>query len=335
MFNNYINKYDFIAFLNGGLKSFEKVAMKMVKRHQEKVEYAWKHTEYLEKNWWDIPEVQHRWNSLITGDRNINHYEYISEKFLKDQKNLLGLSLSCGTGQRELKWAELGKFKTIDAIDLSKPRIEKAIEEAQKKGYNSILNYQIGDVYKIELQKSFYDLIIVEGSLHHFSPLKNILQKINYSLKPDGYFIVNEFVGPTRFQWTEKQIAVINALLTIFPNKYRKLIGNSNKEKLNIFRPSKLRMILGDPSEAVESSNILPYLRDIFEVVELKEYGGTILHLLFSEIAHNFISSKPEIKRWLHICFEIEDLLLSEKEISSDFIIAVCKKAPQNQTVLT
>ena len=85
-------------------------------------------------------------------------------------------------------------------------------------------------------------------------------------------------------------------------------------------------MILDDPSEAVESSNILPYLHEIFEIVEIREYGGTLLQLLFSEIAHNFISSEPEIKRWLKICFEIEDLLLAEKELNSDFIVAVCKK---------
>jgi hypothetical protein len=103
-------------------------------------------------------------------------------------------------------------------------------------------------------------------------------------------------------------------------------LGNKNKLKVNIYRPSKLKMILRDPSEAVESSNILPYLNEIFEIVEIREYGGTILHLLFSEIAHNFISDEPEVKRWLKICFEIEDLLLAEEELNSDFIVAVCKK---------
>jgi hypothetical protein len=85
-------------------------------------------------------------------------------------------------------------------------------------------------------------------------------------------------------------------------------------------------MILGDPSESVESSNIVPFLHNVFNIVEFKEYGGTILQMLFSEIALNFISDDPIIKRWVKLFFEVEDLLLKEKEIESDFVIAVCKK---------
>ncbi len=326
MFNNYINKYDFLTILKGGPKMFLKIAKQITKKHQNKVKDAWVHTEYPENNWWDVPEIRYRWNRLITGDRDIEYYEYISEKYFANRENLSGLSLGCGTGHRELKWIDQGKFNSIEAIDLSKPRIEKARKEAQAKGYDNLIDYRVGDIYKIELAESFYDAVFVEGSLHHFSPLKKILQRINFSLKPEGYLIVNEFVGPTRFQWTEKQIEVINGLLSIFPCKYKELLGNTNKQKSNIFRPSKLRMIVDDPSEVVESSNILPYLHEIFEIVEIREYGGTLLMELFSEIAHNFVSSEPEIKRWLKICFEIEDLLLAEKEISSDFVFAVCKK---------
>jgi len=134
LFNNIINKYDLLAFQKGGLKSFSKVVNKIKKGHLKKVEDAWKHTDYPANNWWDIPEVQYRWNSLITGDKSIEYYDYISEKYLVDRKNLLGLSLGCGTGHRVLKWANQGKFKTIEAIDLSKHRIEKAKKEAQTKG---------------------------------------------------------------------------------------------------------------------------------------------------------------------------------------------------------
>lgn len=326
MFNNFINKYDFVSLFKGGPKTISNVLKKITKTHQKKVEAAWSNTEYPPINWWDIPDVRYRWNNLITGDRDVEYYKYISEKYFADRTKLLGLSLACGTGHRELKWIDQGKFKYIDAIDLSKPRIDAAKKEAHKKGYGNLINYQVGNIYKVNLSKSFYDAIFVENSLHHFSPLKKILQRINLSMKPDGYLIVNEFVGPTRFQWTEKQIEVINALLSIFPDKYKSLLGKNNGQKLNIFKPSKLRMILHDPSEAVESSNILTYLEEIFEIVETKEYGGTLLMLLFYEIAHNFISNEPEVKHWLKICFEIEDLLLSEKELDSDFAIVVCRK---------
>jgi hypothetical protein len=85
-------------------------------------------------------------------------------------------------------------------------------------------------------------------------------------------------------------------------------------------------MVVRDPSEAIESSKILPLLKTNFTVVEQKGYGGTILHLLFNEIAHHFVSPDAEGERLLKMCFSIEDLMLESGEIQPDFIFAVCKK---------
>lgn len=85
-------------------------------------------------------------------------------------------------------------------------------------------------------------------------------------------------------------------------------------------------MLLMDPSEAVESSKIMPLLRKVFDIVEVKEYGGTILNLLFSDIAHHFISNDEDAKRILRLCLDIEDLLLELKEVPSDFAFVACKK---------
>lgn len=85
-------------------------------------------------------------------------------------------------------------------------------------------------------------------------------------------------------------------------------------------------MILRDPSEAVESSRILPLLTQIFDVVEIKECGGTILHLLLADIAHNFLSEEEETNRFLNLFLEVEDLILEAGDLPSDFVVAVCKK---------
>lgn len=269
--------------------------------------------------------MRERWNYLVSGDANVDYYEYISRKYLSDRECLHALSLACGTGHRELKWAEVGKFKNIDAYDLSEARIEYARNKANEKGYSEIINYHVGDVYNIEMCEGYYDIVLGEQSLHHFSPLDGILLRINSSLKPNGYFIVNEFVGPTRFQWTDRQLEVVNGLLSILPVKYRiKWNGSSIKSK--VFRPSRLSMILSDPSEAIESSRILQLLGQVFDVIEVREYGGTILQLLFNEIAHNFLSEDYEIQHFMRLCFEIEDLLIENRDIQSDFVIAVCKK---------
>lgn len=325
MFNNFINRYDFYTVIKKGSKSLPILLNKILSSNKKKVETTWKKVSYQKDNWWDIPEVLERWNQLITGNKKLDYYTYTSENYLKASNELRGFSIGCGTGHRELKWASTGLFTQIDAIDISQERINYSIEEAKKNGFTKIINYWVADIYELELTHNQYDVVFVEQTLHHFSPLKKVLTKLKYCLKPNGYLIINEFVGPTRFQWTERQLEIINSTLALLPSKYRKKIDGIDF-KTKVIRPSKLSMILGDPSEAIESSNILKSLAEEFDLVEKKEYGGTIILLLFYQIAHNFVSDNELIKRWIKLCFEIEDLLLAENEISSDYIFAVYKK---------
>jgi len=327
MLNNLVNYHDVITFLNliryGNLNKISRV---LFQNSKMKVKESWKHVQNPPRNWWDLPAVQTRWNYLISGDPKVDYKEYISRTYLADRKSLQALSLACGTGQRELKWAALKKFDHIDAYDLSEERILFARKRADEAGYGDIVHFHVNDVYKLPVKKEYYDIVLAEQALHHFTPLRTIMEQINSFLKPDGLFIINEFIGPTRFQWTDKQLEVTNAILSILPSRY-KTRWNSQKVKVKIHRPSRLHMILSDPSEAVESSKILPILYDIFDIVEIKGYGGAILALLLDDISQNFLTVDLETEQLLSLCFEIEDLLMRNGEIKNDYIVAVCKKS--------
>lgn len=330
MFNNLINIHDFQALLrNGPRTSLKKLKSVVSRGEKERTEQAWAHIETPVEHWWEIPAVVAEWNSSISDDPNVDYYEYVSQKHLVTKDSLKALSLGCGTGHRELRWAKSGRFKRIDAYDLSETRIEHATDVANQSRYNEIINYRVGDIYNIDARENYYDVVLGEHSLHHFSPLEELFTRINRFLAPNGHFIINDFVGPTRFQWTKKQIEISNALLAIFPDKYKRLRNNA-KLKSKVRKPSKLRMLMDDPSEAVESSNILPLLKKTFDVVEIKEYGGTILQILLNGIAQNFCPPDEISKRLLRSCIEVEAALLASGDISSDFVVAICKKRTSN-----
>jgi ubiquinone/menaquinone biosynthesis C-methylase UbiE len=332
MFNNWINFHEIFYLIQKYQRdpaTISKLISWLSLSQSNKIKAAWEHTQNPPKNWWDVPAIRERWNYLISGDSQVDYCDYISQKYWAGRESMHALSLACGSGTRELRWAKTNKFNRIDAYDLSENRIRYTADVAIEKGLNNIINYQVSDVFKLDVQENFYDVIFGEGSLHHFSPLETILQRVHQSLKPDGYFIVNDFVGPTRFQWTSRQLEITNSLLAILPSRY-KTLWNSNFIKQDILRPGKLAMVLKDPSEAVESSMIRPLLNDIFDVVEIKGYGGAILHPLLSGIAHHFLSSDDEGQRFLDVLFEMEDLLLASGDIQDDYIVAVCKKRSTN-----
>jgi ubiquinone/menaquinone biosynthesis C-methylase UbiE len=325
MLKNAINSRDFYDLFHAAPTMLSRLGLRIRYGEQQLIKSAWQHVEAPPTNWWDIPAVKMRWNTLISGSSLVDYHQYISEKWLKNRSDLLALSLGCGTGHNELIWAKLNRFERIDAYDLSAQRIQTATEAAAGFGYERLIRYAVGDVFGIEVKDSLYDVIVVEQSLHHFSPLDKILQRISTFLKKNGYFFLNEFVGPARFQWTDRQIEAVNGLLAVLPIKYKTLWKTSDIKK-KMVKPSHLRMYLGDPSEAVESDRIVPLLHTLFEVVEFKGYGGSILHLLFNGIAHNFLNDDSETSHYLKMIFDVEDLLLQSQDIQHDFVVAVCRK---------
>ncbi len=324
MFINLINVNDFIelyVFYKRRNFTLLQILSRIFSLSKSKVESAWSHLDSPPTHWWDIPQIRERWNLLISGNPKTDYYEYFIQKYLFNKEKLTALSLGCGTGHRELRWAASGKFKQIDAIDLSPRRIDFARKKSMEAGYSNIINYQLANFNEMNIG-SKYDLIFCEQSLHHFSPMNKVIDKINDFMKPDGLLLINEYVGPTRFQWNKDQIFFSNKLLGEIPAKYR-YYYNSRLIKKRIAKPGLLRMFLSDPSEAIESEKILPELNKKFRIVELREYGGTILHPLFDGIAHNFINEEKEALTVIEKCFSFEDELLHLQKIKSDFIFAV------------
>jgi SAM-dependent methyltransferase len=331
MFKNLINRQDFY-FLMRALRrgSVGRTLKRLFGGRERAVTSTWERVERPPSYFWNIPAVVRRANRLMTGDPDLDYITYVSRTHLAPLQPLSGLSLGCGTGQKELAWTRHCRYERLDAYDISAARIDHARAQAQAAGRSEI-NYQKADIYQITWPENHYDVIFVDQSLHHFTPLEPLLLNIRRALKAGGYFVASEFIGPTRFQWTERQLEVINGLLAILPHRYRRR-WSDGKLKKRVYRPSRLTL-RGDPSEAIESARIAPLLERHFEIVERKDYGGTILHMLFDDIAANFLGEDGQEKdeqarRLIDLCFRVEDTLLELGDIESDFALLICKPPP-------
>ena len=329
MLKNLVNRHDLYHLVNGlRTGSIWRTLKRLIWGSESAVKATWEHVERPPTYFWSIPSVHRRVNHLITGDPNTDYPTYVSRTYLAPLQPLYGLSLGCGTGRKELVWASHCRYARLDAYDLSEPRIVYACSQAQAAGRQEV-HYHAADVYQIDWPVAHYDVVFGDQSLHHFTPLEPLLLKIRRALKPTGYLVASEFVGPTRFQWTDRQLEVINGVLAILPRRYRQRWTNG-RVKTRVYRPSRLSMMLGDPSEAVESARIVPLLEHHFEIVERRDYGGTILQMLFDDIAANFLGDDgqekdDEARRLIELCFQIEDTLLALGDIQSDFALLICQ----------
>ncbi len=289
-----------------------------------RTEDQWSQISSKRSNWWDLDAVTKRWNWLITGSPDLDYQDYVTKKYFHRRKGLKAISIGCGTGRKEIRWAETGKFKSIHGYDISESRIDHARELARKSKWHARLDFNVGNVYALDLARQSFDLVIFDNSLHHCSPLTQAVERAKQWLTNDGILVLNEYVGPNRFQWSDGQVAMTNALLQLLPARLRK--KNDGKVKDRMLRPGALAIRMNDPSEAAESNSILDVVERHFEVLELKPYGGTILANLLKDIAHNFLNGDRESREWLAFLFNAEDRLIASKEISSDYVFGVYRK---------
>ncbi|MCU0235866.1 MAG: class I SAM-dependent methyltransferase [Acidobacteria bacterium] len=328
MFNNWIGFHDLLRLWDKLMHGEWRRALRQVGRNaRERTRCAWQHTQGPPLNAWNIPQLRRRWNQRISGDGGIDHVEYIRRRFLQEKAGLTAFSPGCGCGGNEMRWARTGLFRRIDACDLSAPRIDVARQAAGKEGLEGILNFQVGNMGSMAVAGA-YDLVITEGALHHFYPMRRALAGIRDMLKPGGLLVINEFVGPSRFQWTRQQLRAANELLGAIPEAYRRR-WEDGRVKKRIDAPGRLRMLLADPSEAAESSLILPLLKEMFLPLEIREKGGTLSCLVFHGIAHHYLQEDETASGILSACFAREDQLMASGEISSDYVLAVFQKPQQ------
>jgi ubiquinone/menaquinone biosynthesis C-methylase UbiE len=275
-------------------------------------------------DFWIIPEVLNRWNEKCTGNPNLEYEDYIVSKYFSHSKGLRMLSVGCGTGTRERKFAKYSCFDLIEGIDAAENRVIEAGENAQVQNFKNI-KYHVGDFLSYDFENEIYDIILFNSSLHHFNDMDNFfITKVLPLLKKDGFLIIFEYVGPKRLQWTKSQLQFSNKLLKELPEKY-KLRVNSNSKKNKIYRPGLLRMKLVDDSEAIDSESIIPSIHNHFNIIEEKKVGWDILHLLLKAIAHNFLRNDDETKMLLTYLFEQEDKYLSMTG-RSDAIFGIYQK---------
>lgn len=283
---------------------------------------TWELTQSPRKHWGSLDVIQRRWNLLTGGDASVSLYDYVTDKYLRDRDDCVALSLACGTGAHEVRFARTQRFGRIDGYDLSANRIAKAHERAAGAGVSEVARFHVGDVRALDFDGRPYDVLITINALHHVSPLAPMIGRMKDLLKPGGLVILRDYVGPDRFQWTPAQLAAADAALSTLPQRYRIRWGSGTVKKRN-YRPGRLAMMLSDPSEAAESSRILPLLDEMFEPLERKNLGGAMLHLVLKDIAHHFAADDQEAAACLDHLIETEDKLMAAGEVESDFVFGI------------
>ena len=275
------------------------------------------------RGWLDSPIVQRIVQERITGSPDTDWLDWIVAT-LPVPPGGRWLSLGCGGAETEVRAASLGRFASMLALDLSEASLEAARERARKAGVGTI-DFRAADLNDLHLPEEEFDVVLMCMSLHHVKALEETLARVSRALRPTGVFLVNEYVGPSQFQFGDLQLEVTRELLAALPPSLATDL-NTGAPKREYVRQSVEHWYVADPSEAIRSDEIVPELTRRFDVALRRDYGGALLHLALEFVAHNFREGDEKDVALLRLAGLLEERLTRHEVLSNDFTVMALRR---------
>jgi len=306
--------------------SFSEVNSSEVQARSSHVSQYW--DQQFEKNrtdaslWTNNEIVKRHIYRLISGGSEEHWLAWLLHHYFEHRALFeRSLSVCCGDGFHELALAHSGKVRFIQGFDISEGAIAQAkaaFEEAAIPRDTYAL--EVLDADNLELGNVF-DLILSTGALHHVTNLEGLLSTLSSALDVNGYFVLLEYVGPNRFQWTRGQLSVINGILRRLDPHYLR-----DNTRIDLSPPKIWEFMAIDPSEAVRSEDILRLLPAYFTIEYLRNFNGTVIHPLYPLLNGRLTNTNsPDFDDIVRKILLMEDLLIRLNVLSSDFVFAVCR----------
>lgn len=259
----------------------------------------------------------------ITGSSHLNWLVGLMKR-ARVPKGGRWLSLGCGAADQEVLAAKEGLFSCLLALDASPLSIQRARETAAREGVTSI-EFGGVDFNSLSLPSATYDVVLMGMSLHHVLELGYVLSQVRTSLKRDGFLLINEFIGPRQFQFSDLQLSIVRELLDALPPNLRRDLATGGIKTEYVRMPVEY-WNFADPSEAIRSDVIVREVQKQFRIVARVDYGGTILNLLLEHIAHNFDQQNEKDVAIIRLLATTEDLLIQLGVLPSDFAVMAMQK---------
>jgi SAM-dependent methyltransferase len=274
-------------------------------------------------DWGDHPVVLQEVFQRAFGRPDTGFFEFLASHY-KQLSGAHALSLCCGDGGFECALLDRGVFGRVTGVDLSPQRIEAG----RRKANGHAIDFLEADVNHAIFGDARFDVVFAKASLHHIENLEHAFDQIARCLRPGGVLIAIDFFGPSRFQWTDEQLAACNAFWqTRVPESLRHELDG--RQTPPVERPRVEDLVAMDPSEAVRSSELHGLLRQRFDLEHDIPLGGALLNLLLSGDRVNRFDPDDELhNQVIREAAAHERALMEAGTLGSDFRFIVARPRP-------
>lgn len=230
-----------------------------------------------------------------------------------------GVSWGCGTGRFERSAVQIGLVSGIDAFDVSEGSLAEARAEATREGLAG-LEFRYGDFEDPRIDPNRYDIAFFHASLHHVGHLGRMFRRLTLGLRPGTLVYVDEYVGPSRHEWTMDRLALAQSFLDSAPPEAR------IRDRIEI--PVEIM----DPSEAIRSSEIRRFLRLFLDILHWQPYGGQLASLVFPYLDGAWVRT-AEGERYVERLLDAEESQMRADPDASHQLVAVGRVRSRPRTL--
>jgi SAM-dependent methyltransferase len=274
--------------------------------------------------WVGVPGVGENINRRASGDPKIDWINHSASLLARFKKPIRALSLGCGFGQIERILRRRNYCQFVHGVDVAEKAIAAARREAVAEGLDG-LTYEVADLNSATFPQDTYDVVYAHACLHHVFHLEHLLDQVKRTLRMGGLFVVQEYIGPSQMQFPQKHLHLADLFLKAIPERYRQLRTRSGTKQEAPRLPLET-MNKCDPSEAIRATEIVPLIASRFEVKHFCYLAGTLLLLIFNEIAGNFDAYDGAIMPFITALIALDNFLVDNKVLPSYHVYMVCEK---------
>lgn len=261
------------------------------------------------------PSIAAYRNETITGSPENTWMDLLKEKYGRFQN---ALSLGAGTGWIEEALIRRGLVISLEISDLSSTAIQYVADRLKSLDEKVSVQTHVQDANFISLESDCYDLIICHSILHHIINLEHLLGQINGALKKTGILVVDEFIGPSRFQWPKSVRETVNR--TVEP--LARGVG---------FRPmaspERAVMAMTSPFESIRSSELASLLESQFHghIILERRFMGFLYPAIWTLDFNNWQSFS--LAETVEKCIDLDREFSLSKELPPCFLFGLYRKS--------
>ena len=254
-------------------------------------------TSTLVTRWWECEYIVRRINQRVCGQplpgMSAGLHQLAKERFGSRVPFARGVSIGCGTGHKERGLIQSGVVQHFTLFELSAVAVEQGRAQAADAGLAGNMTFRMEDGLAAETGEALYDVVYWNNALHHMFDVKAALEWSRRVLRKGGVLLMDGFVGPTRMRWFDNLLSINAQVRQALPPEFlqdprrpgHRLSTTVGRTPLSVF-------LATDPSECVDSGNILPELMRIFPDAWVQKTGGGVYHLALNDVLHNIVAAQ-------------------------------------------